>query len=572
VVSQLVKPKPLNITISDLSQVTSAPGVEFLPAISPDGKEVAYVSGPIGAGHVAVRSTVTAAGGGEVQLTDTSFRATWIPTWSSDGALVRFVGCRSNGCSWYEVGKLGGAVRPTDVRPSTGGTFAAWSADGARFARFVGETLFVSTVADTAAPRRIAVHPGPVWGPHSLAWSPDGMWIAYVNGNYGWPFSGNVSPSSIWIASTRGGTPQRVTTGKHLNVSPAWLDARHLLFVSDQDGARGVYIVEVGPHGARGAPRIIPGVADPHSISYAIASRQLAWAKFTLRQNIWSYPLGRAAPAAIRDGVRVTTGNEVSEVADVSPDGKWLAYDSNLRGNMDLYKMPLPGGEVVPLTGAPWNEWNPQWSPDGTEIAFYADVRGTGGMESSIMVMPANGGSPVALTHAGGVNAFPVWSRDGHHIAFYSTRTGRGDLWLLSRDSVRGAWHAEVHLTDCAGFTGDWAPDGSGVLCGIFSDRPFLVSPEGRRLWRRDLGAAGFARTSWIRFSQDGKLLYFVGPRRDGRSGVWALPIAGGRPRLVVAAGDSSLSFTGPLSVGRDRLYLTVAQYESDIWVAKLHW
>ncbi|MGA2383664.1 MAG: protein kinase [Gemmatimonadales bacterium] len=573
IAAQLLRSKPLSITVSDLTQVTSAPGVEFQPALSPDGKEVAYVTGPIGAPHVAVRSTMTAAGGGEVRLSDTSFSAAWIPNWSSDGAVVRFGGCRPTGCVWNETGKLGGAVRPSTLPPRTANRFVAWSADGARFAYFVAESLFVGSTADTTAPRRVAVHPGRVWGPHSLVWSPDGRWIAYVNGNTNWVTSGNVSASSIWIASAGGGTPQRITTEEHLNVSPAWLDERHLLFVSNQDGARGVYIVQVGPGGARGVPRIIPGVADPHDISYSMASRQLAWSKFTLRQNIWSYPLDRAAPVSIRDGVRVTTGNVVSEVADVSPDGKWLAYDSNLRGNMDLYKMPLAGGEAVPLTDAPLDEWDPRWSPDGTEIAFYADVRRSEEPSSAIMLISASGGKSIALSSGPGINDFPVWSPDGLHIAFFSTRTTPGEVWLLSRDSVRGAWHPEVQLTDSGGAAQDWAPDGSGVLCN-WGHRLWLVSPEKRVLWRRDIAATSHL-VGWnlIRYSRDGRMLYTVGTHRDGRTGIWAIPARGGEARLVVAANDPAKVISiGALSIGRDRLYVAVSEYESDIWVAKLRW
>jgi hypothetical protein len=55
--------------------------------------------------------------------------------------------------------------------------------------------------------------------------------------------------------------------------------------------------------------------------------------------------------------------------------------------------------------------------------------------------------------------------------------------------------------------------------------------------------------------------------------GVWALPLYGGNPRLIVASNDPALApFWQGISVSRDRLYLTVSEYESDIWVAKLRW
>jgi hypothetical protein len=54
--------------------------------------------------------------------------------------------------------------------------------------------------------------------------------------------------------------------------------------------------------------------------------------------------------------------------------------------------------------------------------------------------------------------------------------------------------------------------------------------------------------------------------------GVWAVPLYGGTPRLIVAFDDPALDAPGHVSVGPDRLYLTVSVYESDIWVARLRW
>lgn len=69
-------------------------------------------------------------------------------------------------------------------------------------------------------------------------------------------------------------------------------------------------------------------------------------------------------------------------------------------------------------------------------------------------------------------------------------------------------------------------------------------------------------------FSRDGSTIYAAGWGTDGAEGVWAIPIHGGPPRLVIAFDD--IDFVGMrwLSVGPDRLYLTVQQGEIDIWVA----
>ena len=579
---QLLKPKLLTIVASVLTQITNVPGVEFEPAISPDGKQVAYLAGRFWAPHLLIRSTVNPAAGGEIRLSDTTFEAAYRPRWSADGDFVRFIGCRGGRCAWYETGKLGGAIRPAPLpEPARWQPRLTWSADDARVAYFAGDTLLVTSVAGPAPPRRIAVHPehlNPAYlgtaGPDSPTWSPDGKLIAYVYGSLYMELAGALRGSEIWVVSATGGSPHTVASDEHFNGRPTWLDARHLLFVSNRDGAPGVYAVEVGARGARGKARAIPGIADPYSISYAIGSRQLAWAKFTVRQNIWSYPLGRSTPTSIRDGARVTTGSETSESADVSRDGKWLVFDSNRRGNLDLYRTPLSGGEPVSLTDAPENEYSARWSPDGTEIAY--SVSGAAGKSpGSLMVMPAAGGAPATLTNTGHDNNDPEWSPDGLHIAFQSTRTGRFEAWLISRDSLRGAWHHEVQLTDSGAFVRDWAPDGSGVLCDYYGPnggRLFLVSLQGRVLWRRDLAPLGLPFVGFAHFSRDGRTVYVDATHRDGRRGIWAIPMSGGVPRLVVVADDAArvIPETAKSSIWGDRLYFAVQEYESDIWVAKL--
>jgi Tol biopolymer transport system component len=366
---------------------------------------------------------------------------------------------------------------------------------------------------------------------------------------------------------TDGGEPQRVTTREALNVSPAWLDARHLLFVSDRDVQRAVYVVEVGAHGTRGEPQIVPGLADPHSISYSIGARRLAYAKFSPRGNIWAYPLGGSAPLSIRDGRPVTTGNQVISSNDLSPDGKWIAYGGNLRGHSDLYKMPLGGGQPVPLTSGPTGGGVPRWSPDGSEVAFQ--------VSGQIMVMPAAGGPPVALTSDTGFGAaYPSWSPNGLRIAFHSARSGQTMIWLASRDSVGGPWHEAVEFSDSACAVPTWAPDGSTLACvGGPGALRFVSAQTGRSV------ASNLLTTNQLRpivgtprYSRDGRTIYYFATDQSDRRGVWALPVAGGRARLVVAFDDSALTAVGGLSVGPDRLYLSVSEYESDIWVAKLRW
>jgi Tol biopolymer transport system component/tRNA A-37 threonylcarbamoyl transferase component Bud32 len=576
VATQLLKPKPLAITVSDFTQVTNDPGVEFQPAISPDGNEVVYAAGPIGAPHLFLRSTVGAAGGADIRLGDTTQGSEWFPSWTPDGQFVRFWGCPPGpapwwtGCSWMETGKLGGAVRTVSFPPGAHGAalapFLAWSPDGSHVAFGSGDTTFVAT---TSGGRTHAL-PGSE-GAHAMAWSPDGKLLAYVSGVSYWQTQLVWDAgTSISVVSSAGGSPRQITTDDRLNVSPVWLDARHLLFMSDRHGQRAVYGVEVGPSGARGEPYLIPGLADPHSISYSIGARKLAYARFTVRQNIWAYPLDRSAPLSIRDGDAVTTGTHVITDHDLSPDGRWIAYAGNLRGHNDIYRMPSRGGPSTPLTSSATGGGYPRWSPDGREIAFMSSgARGA----KQILVMPAAGGSPVALTHDSAGGYFPGWSPDGLHIAFQSYRSGRMMIWLVSRDSIGGPWHEAVQFSDSTCYVPDWAPDGTNLACRGGSGGLRFVSAQSGRSMNSDLLTRNHLRQLGVpRYSRDGKTIYYAATDQSDRQGIWALPVASGRARLVVAFDDPALGSAGVPIVGPDRLYLGVGEYESDIWVAKLRW
>ncbi len=75
-----------------------------------------------------------------------------------------------------------------------------------------------------------------------------------------------------------------------------------------------------------------------------------------------------------------------------------------------------------------------------------------------------------------------------------------------------------------------------------------------------------------FRFSRDRSRIYYVATHEDGSEGVWWIPANGGDATKVVAFDDPSLTAFGNLTLGPENLYLTIAEYESDIWVMDLEW
>jgi serine/threonine-protein kinase len=563
--TQLLTSGPITVTTSNITRVTHEAGIEYQPAISPDGEEVAYVVGPIENSRLVVRGTVDAGRGGEsrpaVEVGDQHMG----PRWTPDGASLRFYVRTGSGWSWREVGKLGGSVR-TVPRPWPGDNVL--SPDGTRVVARSNDSIFTYT-ADTGEPELLGVHPVEHSGQHSFVWSPDGQLIAYVNGGGQWHTEFlRQGWSSIWIVDAGGGEPVRVTGDEFLDFSPVWLDTDHLLFVSNRDGPQELYLVEVSARGPRGEPRKVAGVTDAHTISYSIAGSKLAFSKATLRQNIWSYSVD-SGTVSVSDGHRVTSDNAIIEAHDISTDGRWIVYASNLRGSLDIYKRAVKGGDPTRITDGPSDENDPRWSPDGTEIAFYQMA----GARRPVMVVSANGGIPaqVATDSAGWL---PLWSPSGLELAFTSYQSGQYETSLVSREAVGRPWGEARQVTDFGCWPSDWAPDGSGVLCTVVGESGFeeivLVSREGAELWRYDPSTAGLTIPSIHQvFSRDGSTIYAAGSHENGTEGVWAIPVQGGGPSLVIAYDDPEIDPKRWLVVGRDdRLYLTVGQTDVDIWVA----
>jgi Tol biopolymer transport system component len=85
-----------------------------------------------------------------------------------------------------------------------------------------------------------------------------------------------------------------------------------------------------------------------------------------------------------------------------SPDGTRIAFDGYASGSSDIYVVPVEGGKPAQLTSDPGNEIRPSWSRDGKWI-YFGWMRGS---SEHIWKMPAAGGSPVQVTSGGGQVAF----------------------------------------------------------------------------------------------------------------------------------------------------------------------
>jgi Tol biopolymer transport system component len=270
----------------------------------------------------------------------------------------------------------------------------------------------------------------------------------------------------------------------------------------------------------------------------------------------------------------------VIEGFDVSPDRRWLAFDSDRGGTPQLYRMPINGnGEVEQLTTGAEPAFAPVISPDAREIAYHAFRGGT----RQVFVMPAEGGQSTQITTGPVHYQNPEWSPDGRALALLRAyRTPAQAVTLVRRDS-RGRWGAPRELIQL-GMLGVWSPDGRSVLTatGVQGQaRALVVAPSNSARAdprvvlavnnpETDIAPASFAAGFW---SSDGRTIYFAGRNpRDGSMAIWRLPAAGGTPRPVVRFDNPvhRYSQTTGLRVRADRFYFNLGDQQSDLWMAEI--
>src|SRR5271166_2078074 len=118
--------------------------------------------------------------------------------------------------------------------------------------------------------------------------------------------------------------------------------------------------------------------------------------------------------------------------ASWSPDGRQIAFVSDLAGRPNLWKVSASGGWPIQLTQSDERQYSPVWSPDGKWIVYEQDHAGDELWD--LYAIPSDGGEIINLTNTPAIREQdPHWSHDGRTIAFaYKTKDGtQYDIALL---------------------------------------------------------------------------------------------------------------------------------------------
>jgi serine/threonine protein kinase/Tol biopolymer transport system component len=453
--------------------LTSFAGYKQYPAISPDGKRLAFSwnGGEGGIGGKRKRNIyVKEIGTGEpVQLTHSEEDNVW-PAWSPDGREIAFGRLYGpNEFTFYVIPANGG----TERKLAQGRQGVAWMPDGKRLALSRPPSingprgLFLLDV-HTGEQRNLTDPKGEY--DTQPAVSPDRRWIAFTRGTV-------EHQRGLWVMPIEGGPARDLNIGDRRIHGLAWTaDGREVIFSAILERASAtLWRVPIDGGSVRHVD-LVPDDAYAPNVSKAGGS--LAFTMWGLDTNI--YQLTRAGidhafkPQPLGPKLLRIVSSREDHSPTFSPDGKWVAFVSTRSGAPEIWREPAEGGTPSRLTDMKATSLGtPRWSPDSRSIAF--DCRTS--RNPAVYVVGLDGGGLRKVNTEGGDEFMPAWSPDGRWLYFTSERSGNLQLWKMPADGGTA-----VQLTHSGGFE------------------------------------------SWP--STDGKLIYYTKAR--GETGIWYVPAEGG--------------------------------------------
>jgi Tol biopolymer transport system component len=420
-----------------ITPLTTYPGKEVQPSLSPDGNQVAFAyNGGLSSNYDIY---VKAIGSEEITRLTSDPADDLSPSWSPDGqniAFLRFLSDQSAlvmvipsaGGSERQLAKLQIERFQTEIR-------VAWSPDGEWIATSDEETplspmKLVLISARTGRKRRLVYRPPTSVSDLSSSFSPDGRYLAYAR---------HVSPvvADIYILEIPkdGGTAieaRPLTQWNRMNRSPVWsADGTEVFFVGDEPRI-GPRIWRV-PAFARGSARRINQIGEGStSITLSPRGNRLVYSKEIEDQNIWRLDL--APPSRMRAQSHASLSPLIASTyldtqPQYSPDGKYIAFQSDRSGDSEIWiANSVDGSSSRQLTRLHAKiSGYPRWSPDGKYIVFHSRPSGY----ANLYKVNVETGSYRALTTGTTNDSAPSWSHDGKWIYFDSERNDGSQIWRI---------------------------------------------------------------------------------------------------------------------------------------------
>jgi Tol biopolymer transport system component len=439
-----------------LLPLTSYPGVEGPPALSPDGNLVAFAW----SGHAEADATdiyVKAVGNEALRrLTETPESET-NPAWSPDGDSLAFV---REGHGVFTTSQLGGPER----RVSATGTHVAWAADSRSVLirdreRNTGPFGIYQVFLDSLDRRRLTQAPlGD--GDWKCDVSPDGSTLAFIRYE-------KRGIADVYVVPMEGGEPRRLSNWSAAIDGLSWTpDGREIVYSVDEPTASRLWRIPANSAApGRGVPiTAIPAAARHPSISRPRPGHPARLAFQTIIRDV-DFQLLDLDARPVNGTIEAQpfwNSSRIESSARFSPDGRRIAVASFRSGAQEIWVAGRDGSGLQQITnlGAA-GVWVGGWSPDGSQIAFEAAIDGN----TDVFVVASAGGAVRRLTDEPSIDGVPSWSQDGRSIYFASTRAGViADIWRIP-----AAGGQAVRLTHRGGFEPRESADGEYLF---YLDRP----------------------------------------------------------------------------------------------------
>ncbi len=226
---------------------------------------------------------------------------------------------------------------------------------------------------------------------------------------------------------------------------------------------------------------------------------------------------------------------------DWSPDGTKIAFVSDRNGDRtQIYLMDADGKNVIRLTDGAGQKYDPDWSPDGRKFAFSVV-----GRDDHIAVMDADGRNRVKLE---GRARYPSWSPDGKQIAFLSSRDGGNEIYVTG---IGGQWRKRLTRNLAPKQHPSFSPDGRWIAYEAHHKEfhhIYVVGADGRNRVRLTHNEEHHSGPAW---TPDGRMIaYYI------RSGIWPgnfratihLMASDGRYIRQLSAGGNARDFEPDIS------------------------